>query len=233
MASCVSCSRGKFSITPTATSEAVCGNCGTGSYSDGQYADGTGATRCLSCGPGTYSNTALASDASTCVSCGANAFAASGSIVCTTCPDFSTAFSGSSAITDCKCMAGYTGVDGGTCSSCTAGKYKSFAGAADCVSCGSFSTSPTASTSVTNCRCNPGYTGPDGGEAACADQRVIRAKAYKGQYLYKITFEASGRESTTGGPGGISPEKLLVDLVDFSCFVLRTARMNDSCPALA
>jgi len=197
LASCLSCPGGKFSTVQGSVSGSNCGDCATGSYSDGT---GTG---CTTCPEGSYSNTARASDASVCVTCGVGFYGPAGATLCSSCPAFSTSTIGSISSTGCRCIAGYTGADGATCSVCPAGKYKSFAGAADCSSCGPFSSSPTGSTVVNSCTCNPGYTGPDGGEASCADQRLVRVKAYKGQYTYKITFEASGRESTTGGPGGL------------------------------
>ena len=36
---------------------------------------------------------------------------------------------------DCKCNAGHTGPDGGTCDACEAGKYKNTTGSADCSTC--------------------------------------------------------------------------------------------------
>ena len=52
-----------------------------------------------------------------------------GASECTSCPDYSDSPAGSSAATDCICNAGYTGSNGGTCTACTAGKYKPAAGA--------------------------------------------------------------------------------------------------------
>ena len=85
--------------------------------------------------------------------------------------------------TNCKCDPGYTGSDGGLCTSCAAGKYKSGAGSASCTACpnGKYSNatgsstnqtcmscpvhadSPVGSTVRFNCTCNTGYLGADGG----------------------------------------------------------------------
>ena len=55
-------------------------------------------------------------------------------------------------------MPGYTGPNGGTCTSCGAGKYKSLQGNSACVNCPSYSTSVVASTDVSQCLCAAGYT---------------------------------------------------------------------------
>jgi hypothetical protein len=55
----------------------------------------------------------------------------------------------------------HTGVDGGTCLACSAGKYKPVDGSAECSTCPLNSYSSVASTNQTDCKCNPGYTGED------------------------------------------------------------------------
>ena len=55
----------------------------------------------------------------------------------------------------------HTGVDGGTCLACSAGKYKPVDGSAECSTCPLNSNSSDASTNQTDCKCNPGYTGED------------------------------------------------------------------------
>jgi hypothetical protein len=55
----------------------------------------------------------------------------------------------------------HTGVDGGPCSSCSTGKYKSGPGSAACSTCPLNSNSPSATTQQSDCKCNPGYTGGD------------------------------------------------------------------------
>ena len=42
---------------------------------------------------------------------------------------------GSANVTECKCMAGFTGPDGGACEACAAGKYKEGRGDGECVTC--------------------------------------------------------------------------------------------------
>ena len=55
----------------------------------------------------------------------------------------------------------YTGDDGGPCSACSAGKYKSVNGSAACSTCPLNTNSYAASTNPNDCKCNPGYTGED------------------------------------------------------------------------
>jgi hypothetical protein len=55
----------------------------------------------------------------------------------------------------------HTGVDGGPCLACSAGKYKSGNGSAACSSCPLNTNSSAASTNPNDCKCKPGYTGED------------------------------------------------------------------------
>jgi len=98
---------------------------------------------------------------------------------CQACATHTTSPKGSSVDTQCICKKGYTGADGGPCSSCDAGYYKSVTGSSSCIQCpagkysdaassrcnrcpaNSYSTVPAAG--LTACKCNAGYTGPDGG----------------------------------------------------------------------
>jgi hypothetical protein len=96
------------------------------------------------------------------------------------------------------CPAGSTGPDGGTCTACVAGKFKSGTGSVVCTECGAstYSTStgataigtcqscPTNSQSTpgsdaaTDCVCVVGFSGPDGG--ACAACVAGKYKANPG-----------------------------------------------------
>jgi hypothetical protein len=60
------------------------------------------------------------------------------------------------------CETGTTGPDGGPCTTCVSGKYKSASGSAACSNCPTSSNSPITSTAITACVCNPGFTGQDG-----------------------------------------------------------------------
>ena len=88
---------------------------------------------CTPCVPGTFKDTAGSASPHIC-SRGTYANA-SGMSFCFTCTPFSDAPAGSSDITDCKCVLGYAGMDGGPCSSCETGKYSNASGTQTCVLC--------------------------------------------------------------------------------------------------
>jgi hypothetical protein len=54
---------------------------------------------------------------------------------CVACPAYSNAPAQTSAATSCTCNAGFTGPDGGTCTACAAGTYKSTPGSEFCTDC--------------------------------------------------------------------------------------------------
>jgi len=92
------------------------------------------------------------------------------SSACALCPANSVSVAGSVAVEDCECAPGWTGPDGGACSVCAAGTFKSASGSALCDSCLPFATSLSGSTLQTACACNPGYHVPSATDActACA-----------------------------------------------------------------
>jgi len=89
--------------------------------------------------------------------------ASSSSLTCLSCPTNSMSPVSSSTITACVCNAGSSGPDGGTCTQCLGGTYKSGTGNSGCVGCPALSSSPAGSTAVAACICNAGSSGPDGG----------------------------------------------------------------------
>jgi hypothetical protein len=96
---------------------------------------------CFGCSANTYSATTGATAASTCQSCPSNSQSATGS----------------DAATDCVCLAGFSGPDGGTCAACLAGKYKTTAGSAACTDCPLNSYHAlTERTAASACQCNAG-----------------------------------------------------------------------------
>jgi hypothetical protein len=126
------------------------------------------------------------------VSCSPGQYASSGS--CYSCPQNSDSPADSASITDCKCNKGSTGPDGGPCTVCAAGSYKSTVGtstctlcdqgtysqnrgewtSSSCLACPLYSTSPSGSNAASDCKCNQGYTGTNG--EPCA---VCPAGTYK------------------------------------------------------
>ncbi|KAJ1465571.1 hypothetical protein T484DRAFT_1647989, partial [Baffinella frigidus] len=92
---------------------------------------------CHMCLPGTYKTAIGSAD---CTSCGINTYSCHWGgmhpAACQQCSANSASPAGSGAITDCTCNTGYTGADGGSCSVCLAGTYKTGTGSAACTSCG-------------------------------------------------------------------------------------------------
>ena len=97
-----------------------------------------------------------------------------GSSPCTACPSSTVSSIASASIGHCvpattapdahgRCPAGFTGPDGGPCSACMEGTFKSKPGSAPCASCPANSNSSPASVDSTACHADPGFTGPDGG----------------------------------------------------------------------
>jgi hypothetical protein len=77
--------------------------------------------------------------------------------------------SGSTNTTDCLCMAGYSGVNGGPCVACGEAEWKAVNGSSPCIKCANNSMSVKGSTSVKACLCKPGYTGEDGGPCTACE----------------------------------------------------------------
>eukprot|EP01051_Picozoa_sp_SAG22_P011837 SAG22_NODE_1175_length_5248_cov_5.674694_4_plen_439_part_00 len=97
---------------------------------------------------------------------------------CEVCPvEATTAATGSTAVTDCLCVAGFTGLidrPASLCVACEAGTYKEVVGPADCTACtGNADTATPGSDSIGSCRCLAGYgregdiTGPEDTCDAC------------------------------------------------------------------
>ncbi len=109
--------------------------------------------------------------------------AGSSKTTCLTCPLNENAPSSNTAVPVCSCNAGYTDANGGVCSGCVTGKYKTTSGSVSCTDCGvgTYSTTVGASKSgvcltcpvnsnfvvsssvIAACTGNVGFTGPDGG----------------------------------------------------------------------
>jgi len=180
---CSSCSR--FTVSPVASEQEEQCICDAG-YSSNRSSNVS--WQCIACVPGTWkaiNGTAL------CTECQRGKYSdhanASSEAICTLCPSHSfTGREGSDEIEACTCNLGFTGLNGGNCSACAAGKYKDVNGTALCTVCvgGKYSThiapiseatcsicpnktfSRDGSNMLTNCTCLHGYDGPDG--AACS-----------------------------------------------------------------
>jgi len=162
--SCVACVAAKYKATtgteacidcpasstsPTGSSALSSCTCNTGftgpdggsctACAAGKYKTTTGSVACLDCGAGKYSTSTGATLEATCLAC----------------PSYSNSPSASASLSMCTCNVGFTGPEGGSCTACVAGKYKTLTGSAPCTDCGdgkySTSTGATSSAACTNC----------------------------------------------------------------------------------
>jgi hypothetical protein len=133
---------------------------------------------CTVCVPGTFKDTIGSASPQIC-STGTYSNA-SGMSFCLTCAPFSDAPAGSSHITDCRCLPGYSGIDGGPCSACgrgtyfadssgtpacafcEAGKYSDQVAGTVCLDCPVRTSSQQGQTNIETCHCIAGYEGPSG-----------------------------------------------------------------------
>ena len=146
----------------------------------------TPSNNCTACAAGKFKSS---SGGGACVNCGTNTFqpfeAAISSTQCQNCPLNANAPAGSMSNAFCICKAGYSNEEnGGVCSACPRGSYKTDPGVGTCTQCPAnyFSTtdaqttatcsvcpansqSPAGSDEPTDCVCDAGYTGANG--AAC------------------------------------------------------------------
>ena len=128
---CVDCPEN--SLSPIATESAMGCLC-----NDGYFQQDSLLPECQACAAGTYKEAAFSPD---------NDY-----LPCSTCPINSHSIHTSGSLTECICNAGYEGPDGGPCTACVPGKFKSLNGSAACQSCDMhyFSDVP-ASTICTSC----------------------------------------------------------------------------------
>jgi WD40 repeat protein len=112
--------------------------CQAGKYS------AAGASVCSDCEAGKYSATAAST---VCTNCASGTYSGSTASTCTSCPTLSNSLAGS---TNCECIAGHTGSNGGPCTACAAGKYKSAVGTGTCADCGAGTYSETQGATTAN-----------------------------------------------------------------------------------
>lgn len=131
---------------------------------------------CTACEVGKFKNFVGDAVCTGCEACSNDYYKDSiGDASCSACPDFSNSSQASTDITDCKCNAGYKGVDGEecgrvcpagyeatddetACDACANAHYKAVRGDHDCTPCPANSHHAfTNATSVDTCTCNHGY----------------------------------------------------------------------------
>jgi N-acetylneuraminic acid mutarotase len=142
---CTDCVEGKFKtwnvLFSTSASDS-CASCPVNTY---KSKNGSGS--CTPCPAGTITIDTGATDLTMCQCGPGSAATATGRCVCaagywgeprvrcTLCNGNSSSAQNSTLRTGCKCNPGYTGPDGGTCTPCASGFYKSDAGSANCTKC--------------------------------------------------------------------------------------------------
>ena len=141
-----------------------CLPCKTGSF---KTVDGS--ANCTLCIKGKFSSVVGANSSSVCVNCSVNTYSMANGSACAACPSNSVSGEGSANVTECKCMAGFTGPDGGACEACAAGRYKEGRGDGGCVTCPTGSDSPPGSNSARKCKC----IGPNGGPCVLNSQSIL------------------------------------------------------------
>ena len=232
-AACTDCGAATYSTTVGATVATTCIGCPTSSNSPISSVALTACTcnvgfsgpdggTCTGCVAGTYKTV---TGTAVCNTCGGNTYstavAATGVATCVACPTSSNSPISSSALAACTCNAGFTGANGGTCTSCIAGKYKTATGSAVCSDCPTSSKSPTSSSALAACICNPGYTGPNGGPCLLC-----------GSPYYKDTNGSAACSVCPSGSGGTCTN--CTSLTDCTCHPGRYFALNlycFSCPA--
>ena len=182
---CEDCEAGKFDsdlLTMGDHYQSTCKDCFLGKYqnSPGQ----TSCLECTNCGPGKYilsTNACKETQNRVCTLVPAGNYQdENNQYFYKQCPASSDAPEGSSSLQNCLCNAGFSGPNGGPCTQCGSGKYKSSAGTDACTDCGigkysgtvaatsdtacvACPTSSDAPAGSSSCICNAGFSGSDGG----------------------------------------------------------------------
>jgi len=129
-----------------------------------------------------------------CLSCPMNTYADTvGAARCDHCPSNAISGTGSTNITDCKCSPGFEGPDGGSCTMCSAGKFKRDAGAegGTCANCeaGTFASEDGATACVL---CDSGTISVAGSTSCTAEQVQVEVSlilAMNASYFQEVQSE--------------------------------------------
>jgi len=115
---------------PLLTPEASCSPCKIGYFKNIIYNQD-----CVVCSPGKYTLETASENVDSCITCNGFTEDTAEGRVCSSCPENSAALAGSTSIYSCKCNAAFTGPNGGECTACSPGTFKSSAGSALCQNC--------------------------------------------------------------------------------------------------
>jgi hypothetical protein len=111
----------------------VCSECPAGKAGTVTNATSEESGCTIHCAPGYYST----SSSTICSVCPVNTYAYTflTGPSCPSCPSFSSSAIRSMNRTNCTCDAGYSGPDGGACTACNPGQFKSLSGSGSCEDC--------------------------------------------------------------------------------------------------
>jgi hypothetical protein len=204
--SCTDCSANTYSTATGATAVSTCTACTSNTQSslgstvcqcNTGYTGPDGGT-CTACAAGKYK---AVSGSDACTDCSANTYStvtgANSVSTCQSCPSNTESGLGSTALTSCVCKLGFTGPNGGTCTACQPGQYKSVTGSSNCLNCSAdtYSTATGAiasatcqncpsntqsaqgSTALTSCVCKLGFTGPGCTLCAAGKYKAVTGSA--------------------------------------------------------
>lgn len=223
---CTLCPAGKASTSTGAINDAVCLDCGIGTYGsndarscilclEGTYADSTGSPTCTNCPLGTFNNATGATNAFFCVPCPTGRYsakeAATSASECIACPDNTYQNkSGASSAVDClPCNPGFnSSADSTTCC-----KRGSWAAPADfnCTLCaaGKYGAYPAATNSSVCVDCAPGHYGSANGLSVCRACAAGRFQNSSGMTsCYPCPFDADSPPLTYSSIGSDSCDLL-------------------------
>ena len=220
---CVFCSVGKYKDVIT---NDVCTQCPQNTYMDWLGADDV--SDCIACPANSQSGLGstqitdcqckigyFGQPGGPCTPCVAGRYAATvGQSACSFCPSYtnSPVPSGGSVndeLTDCTCIAGYTGANGVACTACALHTYKTATGNADCSLCvDKTMTLALGSTNINDCICTPGYTA-GGGSVVCTGCSTGKYKVGSGPAVctdcgvnkYSEAVAATAEATCTNCPG--------------------------------
>ena len=90
---------------------------------------------CVVCAGGKYTLETASENVDSCITCNGFTEDTTEGRVCSSCPANSAALAGSTSIYNCECNTAFTGPNGGPCSACAPGTFKSSPGSALCQNC--------------------------------------------------------------------------------------------------
>ena len=134
----------------------------------GKFKESKGSSDCVSCPAGKFANTTNSTHCFSCVSGKYSAqVGARSELTCNDCPQKQTSPPASDEFSDCRCIPGFTGANGVSCSACLPGSFKDVVGDAACKLCaqGSY-ISFAAATACNECEEHQNTTGPGSTEHA-------------------------------------------------------------------